>query len=177
LFNRVRRLALLPILAALCLAAPPQHACRAEDATDAIEKDLLGILKEMDALSAELERIEEIAVTPRPTSIRVEIRKGGAVPVPVAWKLFIGGKLEMEREWSKGERERFQSDSEPLVLNAPLLPGTHEVRLELSYPLGKRPVVHDVVPTVGAGETFRIRLTLTLPAGKQDPALVSGPVK
>jgi hypothetical protein len=170
--NRVRRLALLPILAAFCLAAAPQWARGAGDATDAIEKDILGILKEMDALSAEMERIEEIAVTPRPTSIRVEVRKGGAVPAPAGWKLFLDGKPEMDREWSKGERERFQSGSEPLVLNAPLLPGTHEARLELSHPSWKSPAVHLVRSTVRAGETFRVRLTLTLPAGKQEPALV-----
>jgi hypothetical protein len=170
--NRVRRLALLSILAALCLAAPPPWARAAEDATDAIEKDLLGILKEMDALSAELERIEEIAVTPRPTSIRVEIRKEGAVPAPAAWKLLLDGKPEMDREWSKGERERFQAGTEPLVLNAPLLPGTHEARLELSHPSWKTPAVHLVRSTVRTGETVRVRLTLTLPAGKQEPVLV-----
>ena len=170
--NRVRRLALLSILAALCLAASPTWARGAEDATDAIEKDLLGILKEMDALSSEMERIEEIAVTPRPTSIRIEIRKGGAVPAPAAWKLFLDGKQEMDREWSKGERERFQAGSESLVLNAPLLPGTHEARLELSHPSWKKPVVHLLRSTVRTGETFRVRLTLTLPAGKQEPVLV-----
>jgi len=175
--NLVRRLALLPILAALCLAASPPRAGGAEDATDAIEKDLLGILKEMDALSAEMERVEEVAVTPRPTSIRVEIRKGGAVPAPAGWKLFLDGKPEMDREWSKGERERFQAGSEPLTLNAPLLPGTHEARLELSHPSWKTPAVHLVRSTVRTGETFRVRLTLKLPEGKQEPVLVQGTEK
>jgi hypothetical protein len=173
--SRVRRLALFPILAALFLAAPQHQAYGAEDATYAIEKDLLRIIKEMEALSVELQRIEETAFPPGPTSIHVEIRKEGPVPAPAAWKLVVGGKQEMGRKWSEGERERFQSDSESLVLNAPLLPGTHETWLELSHPSWKRPAVHVFRSTVGAGETFRIRLRLALPTGKQEPALVREP--
>ncbi len=170
--NRYTLLALLPVLAAICLSVPPPPAQGAEDAVDAVEKDLYGILREMDALSSELERIEEIAVTPRPTALRVEIRNGGAATPPAAWKLYVDGKPEMDREWSKGERERFQAGSDSLVLQAPLLPGTHEARLELTHPSWKNPVGHSVRPTVRAGETFRIRLSLTQLPGKQEPALV-----
>lgn len=175
--HRYRLLALLPILSALWLSAPPPRAVGAEDATDAIEKDLAGILKEMDALSSELERIEEIAVTPRPTSIRVEIRNGGTATAPAAWKLYLDGKPEMDREWSKGERERFQAGSDPLVLHAPLLPGTHEARLELTHPSWKAPAIHTVRSNVLAGETFRVRLSLTLQKGRQEPALVQAAEK
>jgi len=164
--TRRSRIALFMLGMLICLAVLPQKSRGAGDPTDAIEKDLSGILKEMDALSSELERIEEIAVAPKATTVRIEIRKGSGGAVPAAWKLFVDGKPEMEGELPKGERDRFQSGTEGLVVQAPLLPGEHEARLELSHPSWKTPAVHPFRPVVKAGDTFPVRLTLSGPADK-----------
>jgi hypothetical protein len=170
-----RRIAGLCILLAFAWLPPPARA--ADDAADAIERELAASLKEMDALAVELDRIEELAVTPKATSVRVEIRRAGNAPAPAGLRLYLSGKPEPEREWTKADRDRFLSGAEPAVFVAPILPGTQEARLVLTHPSWKNSPSHDFRPAVRPGETFLLRLTLSAQPGGNEPALAPSPEK
>ena len=149
---------LLLILPFLGFAAFPRAGRAAEDATDAIEKELGSVLREMDALSSELARIEEIVAVPKATSLRLEIRRSGNLPAPSSLKVFLSGVG-------------------PVVLDVPALPGAYEGRLLLSHPSWKASPTFDFRPAVKAGGTFLLRLTLSLPPGSEAPVLVPTPEK
>jgi len=175
--NPSRLAALLLILPLLWLAAFPRAGRAAEDATDAIEKELLSVLREMDALSSELARIEEIVAVPKATSLRIEIRGVGEIAPPVSAKLLLSGKTEAEREFSKEERDAFHPDSGVIVWNIPVLPGTYEARLVLSHPYAKQSPSFEFRPSLKAGETFPLRLTLRFSKEKAGAVLVASPEK
>ena len=168
---------LLLILPFLGFAAFPRAGRAAEDATDAIEKELGSVLREMDALSSELARIEEIVAVPKATSLRIEIRGVGEIAPPVSAKLLLSGKTEAEREFSKEERDAFHPDSGVIVWNIPVLPGLYEARLVLSHPDAKQSPSFDFRPSLKAGETFPLRLTLRFSKEKAGAVLVASPEK
>ena len=175
--NPHRLAALLLVLPFLWVAAFPRTGRAAEDATDAIEKELLSVLQEMDTLSSELARIEEIVAIPKATSLRIEIRRAGNVPAPASSKVYLSGKVDAERDWSREEKARFLSGDAPVVLDVPTLPGTYEGRLLLSHPSWKTSPTFDFRSTVKAGGTFLLRVTLSLPPGSKAPVLVPAPEK
>jgi hypothetical protein len=173
--NPCRLATLLLILPFLWVAAFPRAGQAAEDAADAIEKELLSVLREMDALSSELARIEEIVAVPKATSLRIEIRGAGEIAPPASGKLLLSGKTEAEREFPKEERDAFLSASGAIVWNIPVLPGMFEARLVLSHPYAKQSPSFDFRPSVKAGETFLLRVTLSVPPGSKAPVLVPTP--
>lgn len=168
---------ILLILPFLGLAAFPRAGRAAEDATDAIEKELLTVLREMDALSSELARIEEIVSVPKATTLRLEIRRAGDLPAPTSSRIYLSGKVEAERDWSREEKGRFLSGDGPVVLDVPALPGAYEGRLLLFHPSWKTSPDFNFRPTVKAGGTFLLRVTLSLPPGSKDPVLLPSPEK
>ena len=174
--NPCRLTALLLILPLLWLAAFPRAGRAAEDATDAIEKELLSVLREMDALSSEIARIEEIVAVPKATSLRIEIRGVGEIAPPASAKLLLSGKAEAEREFSKEERDAFHPGS-AIVWNIPVLPGLHEARLVLSHPYAKQAPSCEFRPSPKAGETFLLRLTIGFAKEKGGVVLVATPEK
>lgn len=175
--NPCRLTALLLVLPLLWLAAFPRPGRAAEDTTDAIEKELLSVLREMDALTSEVARIEEIVAVPKATSLRIEIRKGGEIAPPASAKLVLSGKTEAEREFSKEERDAFQSDSGAILWNIPMLPGLYEARLVLSHPYAKQSPSFEFRPSLKAGETSLLRLTLGFAREKTGVVLVASPEK
>ena len=173
--NPHRLAPLLLILPFLWVAAFPRAGRAAEDATDAIEKELLSVLGEMDSLASELARIEEIVAVPKATSLRIEIRRAGHIPAPASSKVYLSGKVEAERDWSREEKDRFLSGDGPVVLDVPAIPGAYEGRLLLSHPSWKMSPTFDFRSIVKAGGTFLLRVTLSLPPGNKAPALVPTP--
>ncbi|MBI5904828.1 MAG: hypothetical protein HZB86_04670 [Deltaproteobacteria bacterium] len=173
--NTTQRIAGICVL--LVFSCLPQPSRGADDAVDPIERELAATLKEMDALSAELDRIEEIAATPKATSVRFEIRRSGNVPAPAALRLYLSGKPEPEREWTKADRDRFLSGTEPVVFVAPILPGTQEARVVLTHPTWKVSPSRDFRPAVSPGGTFLLRLTLAAQPDGNEPSLVPSPEK
>lgn len=172
-----RLLLTLLILPFLGLAAFPPAVRAGEDATEAIEKELLSVLREMDALSSELARIEEIVAVPKATSLRIEIRGVRDMAPPVSAKLLLSGKTEAERKFSKEERDAFLSISGAIVWNIPVLPGLYEARLVLSHPNAKQSPHFEFRPPLKAGDTYLLRLTLSLPPGSKTPVLSRTPEK
>lgn len=175
--NPCRITMLLLILSFLGLAAFPRALRAEEDANDTIGKELISILREMDSLSSELDRIEEISVVPKATSLRIEIRRGGEISPPASAKLFLSGKTAAEREFSKEERDAFLSGSGTIVWNIPVLPGPYEARLVLSHPYAKQSPSFEFRPSPKAGETFPLRLTLGFAKEKTGAVLVASPDK
>lgn len=175
--NPHRLTALLLILPFLGLAAYPRAGRAAEDATDAIEKELLSVLREMDALSSEFARIEEVVAVPKATFLRLEIRRAGDLPAPASSKVYLSGKEETGHDWSREEKDRLLSGDRPVVLDVPVLPGAYEGRLLLSHPSWKTSPTFDFRSSVKAGETFLLRVTLSLPPGSKVPVLVPTPEK
>jgi len=173
--NPCRLTTLLLILPFLWVAAFPRAGRAEEDATDAIEKELLFVLREMDALSSEISRIEEIVAIPKATSLRIEIRGAGKIAPPASAKLLLSGKTEAEREFPKEEKDAFLSASGTIVWNIPVLPGQFEARLVLSHPYTKLSPSFDFRPSMKAGETFLLRVTISLPPGSKVPVLVATP--
>lgn len=154
----------------LCLLLPA--GIRAEgESLEAIEKDLSSIVKEMDAMSSELDRIQDLAAVPKATSIRVEIRGGAGLPAPAAGRLLVLGKVEEEKEWSRAERDVFPGGS-PLVFQVPFLPGSHNARFEVAHPSWKARPSADFQAVLRKGDTFLLKLRLSLPPGKAEPVLV-----
>lgn len=175
--NPCRFTTILLILLPLGLAAFPLPGRAAEDASDGIEKELHSVLREMDALSSEFARIEEVVAVPKATSLRIEIRRVGEIAPPAAGKLLLSGKTEAEREFSKEERDASLSGSGAIVWNIPVLPGLYEGRLVLSHPYATQSPSFDFRPSVKAGETFHLRVTLSLPPGSKAPVLSPTPEK
>lgn len=175
--NPPRLATLFLILPLLFLAASQRSARAAEDPTDAIEKELHSVIREMDVLSSELDRIKEVVTVPKATSVRLEIRRAGNLPAPAALKVYLSGKVEAERDWSREEKDRFLSGAGPVVLEVPVLPGAYEGRVLLSHPSWKVPPVFDFRPSVKVGETFLLRLTLSSPPGGKGPVLAPSPEK
>jgi hypothetical protein len=175
--NPCRLATLLLVLPFLWVAATPPAGRAEENANDAIEKELLSVLREMDALSSELTRIEEIVAVPKATSLRIEIRGAGEIAPPASAKLLLSGKTEAERDFSKEERDAFLSNSGMIAWNIPVLPGLYEARLVLSHPYGKQSPSFDFRPSLKAGETFLLRLTLGFSKGKTGAELVASPGK
>jgi hypothetical protein len=175
--NPCRLTALLLILPLLWLAAFPRAGRAAEDATDAIEKELLSVLREMDALTSEVARIEEIVAVPKATSLRIEIRGVGEIAPPASAKLLLSGKTEAEREFSKEERDAFHPGSGAVVWNIPVLPGQYEARLVLSHPHAKQSPSFEFRPALKAGETFLLRLTIGFAKEKSGVVLFASPEK
>lgn len=176
--KNVRRLAgLLLILPLLWLSALPRAGRAAEDSTDAIEKELASVLREMDALSSELARIEEIVAVPKATSLRLEIRRAGNLPAPASLKVYLSGTVEADRDWSREEKDRFLSGNGPVILDLPVLPGAYDGKLLLFHPSWKTPPAFDFRPSVKAGGTYLLRLTLSIPPGSKVPALMPTPEK
>lgn len=148
----------------------PCAAEAAEGSVETVESELAAILKEMDAMSSELDRIEEITAAPKATAFRIEIHKAGNPPGPASARLLLKGAVEDEREWSKAERESFAGGM-PLVLLVPILPGAHSGRVEVAHPSWKTTPAADFQANARKGDTVLIRLVLSVPPGKTDPAL------
>jgi hypothetical protein len=170
--KRHRLAAACLFLQILGLAASPGPARPAEDAADAIEKELGSLLREMDALSSELDRIGEIAAVPKATSLRIEIRRTGEIAPPASAKLILSGKTAAEREFTREEKDAFLSDQGAIVWNVPVLPGAYEARLVLSHPFSKQSPSFDFHPSPKPGETQLLRLTLGFAAGAPGRVIV-----
>jgi hypothetical protein len=163
--------------AALLLSAAPPRALAAETA-EAVEKDLATVFQRMDAMKAELDRIEELAAAPKATMLRVEIAPDNSAPVaPVKARFLVDGRLEDEREWSKIERESFTDRHVPmpLVFLIPYLPGNWPAKIEIQNPAWKTPPTFDFQAAIRKGETLILRLRLGAAGGKAEPALVRAP--
>lgn len=162
-----------PIAAALLLAlAAPVPAAGAEDSIAEVEKDLSTILREMESVRGELDRLEELAAFPRATGIRIEVGRKGNVAAPVRSRLLVQGAVEDEHEWSAADRESFAGRiSIPLVIQLPWLPGGSTARLELFHPSWKSPAAADFRIEVRKGEIETVRLLLVHSPGKAAPAL------
>ena len=125
----------------------------------------------------ELDRVAELSSLPKATGVRIEIRGAGGVASPASVRVLVGGKTEDEREFAKAERDAFAGNAAPLVVQVPLLPGSHKARVELSHPFWKSPVAADFTAGVAAGTTAVVRFRLAAPAGNGAPALapMAGP--
>jgi hypothetical protein len=154
----------------LCLLLPAGIRAQGES-LEVIEKDLSSIVKEMDLISSELDRIQDLAAAPRATEIRVEIRGGAGLPAPAAGRLLVHGKVEEEKEWSRAERDAFPGGS-PLVFQVPFLPGTYNARFEAVHPSWKARPSADFQAVLRKGDTFLLKLRLSIPPGKTEPVLV-----
>ncbi len=157
--------------ALLLLLFSASGAPAAPESIEAIEKDLAAILSEMDTVRTELDRIAEFSSLPKATGVRIEIHGTGGAASPAAIRLLVGGKTEDEREFGKAERDAFAAGSSPLVVQLPLLPGSHQARIELSHPYWKAPLAADFPVGVKTGATALVRFRLSAPAGKGSPAL------
>ncbi len=156
-------LVIVPILPARGLAAG--------DTAESVEKELGAILKEMDALQSELDRIDDFARAPKATVLRLEIGGDGNVAPPSAARILVAGRVEGEREWGKAEREVFSGGAVPLVANIPFLPGRYAARIELTGPAWKTPPAVEVPLEIRPGETAAVKLRLVAAPGKGTPAL------
>jgi hypothetical protein len=162
--------------ALLLLPAPP--AARAAETAEAVEKDLASVFRRMDAMKAELDRIEELAAAPKATLLRVEIAADNSAPAPpVKARFLVEGRLEDEREWSRVERDSFADRHVPmpLVFVIPWLPGSYPARLEVQNPSWKTAPSIEFQAALRKGETTVLRLRLGAPGGQGDPALVRAP--
>lgn len=157
------------LFALLCALAPAP--CAAAESAEEIEKELTSILREMDALRSELDRIDDMTRVPKATGVRIEIRGNGGVPAPAAARLVLQGRTEAERALGKAEREAFAAGSAPVVLQLPLLPGSYEARLELLHPSWKTTPAADFPLPLTKGETAALRFTLAPAPGGADPVL------
>jgi hypothetical protein len=142
----------------------------AGESMEAIEKDLVTILQEMEGIQSELDRLEEIAVFPKATGIRIEIHRGGSVSAPVHMRILVQGKVEDDRDFSKAERDAFSGNtSHPLVFH---LPGNHQCRFEVLHPSWNVAPSAEFLATIRKGETFLVRFRLSSPEGKGNPVLL-----
>lgn len=143
------------------------------ESMEAVEKDLVTILKEMENIQAELDRLGEVAAFPKATGIRIEIHREGSVPAPVQARILVQGKVEEERDFAKTERDNFSGAvPAPLVFQIPYLPGTYHCRFEVLHPSWKAPPATEFDATIRKGDLFLIRVRLTSPGDKGGPALL-----
>jgi hypothetical protein len=139
---------------------------------EAVEKDLVNILKEMESIQSELDRLEEIAAFPKATGIRIEIHRGGLDPAPVRMRILVQGKVEDERDFTKAERDAFSGNIPlPLVFQMPYLPGSHQCRFEVLHPSWTVAPFAEFQATIRKGETSLVRFRLSSPKGKGNPVL------
>lgn len=143
----------------------------APESLEAIEKDLSAILSEMDAIRAELDRVAEHSAVPKATGVRIEIHGASGAAAPAGIRILVGGKVEDEREFGKAERDAFAAGSSPLVVEIPLLPGSHQARIELSHPYWKSRLSADFRFGLTAGATALLRFRLSAPAEGGFPGL------
>ena len=153
----------------ICLLLP-SAALAAEESLETVEADLAAVIKEMDAMSSELDRIREFTVAPKATALRIEILKGGDLPGPISGRLHLQGSVEGEKEWSKAERDMFAGGA-PLVLQVPVLPGAYAGRIEIAHPAWKTTPAADFQANARKGETVLLKLLLSTHPGKTDPVL------
>lgn len=158
--------------ALLAFSLLPAASLAQGESLEAIENDLSSILREMDAISAELDRIEEFTVAPKATFIRVEIHAGAGMPAPVSGRLLTGGKMEEEKEWTKAERDAIRGGA-PLVFQVPFLPGKYAAGFEVSHPSWKGSPSAEFHADIRNGEAFLVKLRLSPPSGTSDPVLSS----
>lgn len=146
------------------------------DSMEAVEKDLVTILKEMETIQAELDRLGEIAAFPKATGIRIEIHREGPVPAPVRARILVQGKVEEERDFAKTERDNFSGAvPAPIVFQIPYLPGIYHCRFEVLHPSWKASPATEFDATIRKGDLFQIRVRLTSSGDKAGPSL--SPVK
>ncbi len=172
------RIASLALAGFVLLSAGPLSPARSAETAEAVEKDLAAVFQRMDAMKAELDRIDELAAAPKATMLRVEITTDSTAPVaPVIARFLVDGKVEDEREWSKIERESFSDRNVPmpLVFVIPYLPGTYSARIEIQNPAWKTAVTFDFQAAMRKGETTALQLRLGTTAGKPEPALTRAP--
>ncbi len=142
------------------------------ESMEAVEKDLVNILKEMESIQSELDRLEEIAAFPKATGIRIEIHRGGLDPAPVRMRILVQGKVEDERDFTKAERDAFSGNIPlPLVFQMPYLPGSHQCRFEVLHPSWTVAPFAEFQATIRKGETSLVRFRLSSPKGKGNPVL------
>lgn len=94
----VRTLGALALILCLLLAARPGVA---GETVDEVERDLAATLREMRALEAEMDLLEETRRSPRR---RLEIHRAGEVDAPARGRILVQGKVEHEREWPAAGR-------------------------------------------------------------------------
>lgn len=157
-------------LVLLLLAFPLPASCAGET-LEGIEGELETLLRELDAVGSELDRLGEIAAVPKATGVRIEIARGGDVPPPAAGRVLIDGKTGEDREWTRPERDGFAGGSHPLVFRIPLVPGTYAARIELSHPTWQAKAATDIRIAVRPGETAGYRFRLHPAPGKPSPTL------
>lgn len=167
----MKKIVLFAALTAMSLAPVRGLAAAPAPSQDNVEKELTAILGEMDALRAELDRIEELARTPKATGVRIEIVGEGNVTPPASVRIVVGGRVEGEREWGKAERNAFPEGGVPLTATVPLLPGSYAARVELYGPAWKSALAVDVPLEVRTGQTAGLRLKLAAVPGSPVPAL------
>lgn len=155
----------------LCALAWPAAVPAAGETAERIEKELTSVLKEMDAIRSELDRIDDMTRLPKATGVRIEIQGSGAVPAPAVLRLSLQGRTEEERTFGRAERDAFAAGSSPLVLQLPLLAGSYAARIELFNPSWKTVPAADFPLSVAKGETATLRFTLGPSAGRADPVL------
>jgi hypothetical protein len=155
----------------LCLLVAARTGVAGETVEE-VERDLAAVLREMRALEAEMDLLEETAAIPKATGIRLEIHRAGEVDAPARGRVLVGGKVEHEREWPAADRHAFSGrPSAPAVFLLPCLPGEYAGRFELFHPAWSSPPAADFRATVKKGEILTVRLRLALPAGKRSPSL------
>jgi hypothetical protein len=167
----MKRIAMPTVLLILILILPGLSGPRAGESVEGVEKDLLAIIKDLDAVESEIGRIEDLGRTPKATSIRIEIFGSGAVAVPVRARLIVQGRVEEDHGWGKAERDVFAGGAAPLVLSVPFLPGTYAARVELQSPSWKASPAADVSIRLAKGQTALVRFRLAPSPGKAEPAL------
>lgn len=146
------------------------------ESMEAVEKDLGTILREMENIQAELDRLREIAAFPKATGIRIEIHREGSVPAPVRARILVQGKVEEERDFAKTERDNFSGAvPAPLVFQIPYLPGAYRCRFEVLHPSWNASPATEFDATIRKGDLFLIRIRLTSSGDKAIPAL--SPIK
>lgn len=144
----------------------------AADSMESVEKELTEVLRELDAIRSEVERIEEFLALPQATGIRIELHREGDVPAPARGRVLVRGTVEDEREWSRGEREAFQGPGAlAIAWQVPLLPGSFPAKLELFHPAWRSPPSLEIPVTLKRGEVVPVRLRLYQPKGAAAPVL------
>lgn len=155
----------------LSILVVPLPARGADETLGGIERDLVALLRELDSVKVELDRLGEIAAMPKSTGIRIEIARGGDVPAPAAGRVEVDGNTEDDREWTRTERDGFADGSRSLVVTVPVSPGSYAARIELTHPAWQGKATADFRVAVRPGETASRRFRMLPAPGKPAPAL------